>query len=698
MNRERSLAFLTAAALGFLTAWGTVGCLSTAFHLNLEYPAAPVVACAAAALLSAVLFSFRHGGSLLLCLLALAAGYIHQDGTAAEQFLQLIHRLSTIYDRAYGWGVLEVSGLPWDAGFADWPLAITGVLIAAAVTRTILRRSSCWFSIPAVLLPLCSCIVVTDTVPGEIWLLMVMACLVLLLLTANVRREYPAQGIRLILYCAFPVTLALAALFLTNPQNNYVNQSAIFRENILIAAENIPKLMETGMNQIASSLSRQPARHVDLASLGARIPFTYPVMEVTAETSGPLYLRQQDYDLYDGLGWTSSEDRTETFPATSGPGEVISIRTESPKSGLFLPYHPASGSVLKNGSAENPAEALEYTILRNRLPEDWRQTVYQNTANMPQEWQDYLMLPEDTRQGAAEILDGLFSPTSSNTEKAEHIAALVLSTARYDLDPGTMPPSERDFALWFLRESDSGYCIHFATAATVLLRAAGVPARYVTGYLLESAAGEAVTVTEENAHAWAEYYEPNLGVWLPLEATPADEEPVQAVSPQTAPLQATAAPQLQTEPAESVTEVSTTPTLPPETAVSETQQPAPAQPPQPEAQRAFPAHLLLLLMALLILPIQRAARLALRRRRQQAGDPNRQALQRWQESVRLTRLLKESPTEELIILAQKAKFSQYQLTEEELSRFDSFNRTCLHRLKKKPWYLRLIYRFIYAAY
>ena len=103
-------------------------------------------------------------------------------------------------------------------------------------------------------------------------------------------------------------------------------------------------------------------------------------------------------------------------------------------------------------------------------------------------------------------------------------------------------------------------------------------------------------------------------------------------------------------------------------------------------------------MALLILPIQRAARLALRRRRQQAGDPNRQALQRWQESVRLTRLLKESPTEELIILAQKAKFSQYQLTEEELSRFDSFNRTCLHRLKKKPWYLRLIYRFIYAAY
>ena len=44
------------------------------------------------------------------------------------------------------------------------------------------------------------------------------------------------------------------------------------------------------------------------------------------------------------------------------------------------------------------------------------------------------------------------------------------------------------------------------------------------------------------------------------------------------------------------------------------------------------------------------------------------------------------------------KFSQYQLTQEELSRFDSFQRTCLRRLRKKPWYLRLVHQFIYAVY
>ena len=697
MKHEKQAVFLTAAVLAFLTAWGAVECLTTAFDLPLERPSAPVLACAMAAFVSAGLFSFRHGGTAVLCLLALAAGYIYHDGTAAEQLAQLLHRLSTVYDRAYGWGVLMVSDLPWDAGLADWPLGITGSLIAMAVTRTVVCRRSTWLPVLAALLPLCSCIVVTDTVPGEGWLLMVMAGLVLLVLTSDLRHENAAQGIRLTLFSAVPVVLALWGLFTAFPQVGYVNQSEVLRENILIATRNIPQIIETGMNQIASGLQKQPARQVDLAGLGARIPFTYPVMEVTAESGGTLYLRQQDYDLYDGLGWTASEGRAEPFPAAAGSGESVLIRTENRKNTLFLPYYPISGATLKNGHAENTENAREYTVLRSALPADWRQTAYQNAAASPEEWQDYLALPEATRQGAAPYLAQL-DPNASNTEKAELIAALVLGSARYDLDPGKMPPSEPDFALWFLERSSRGYCIHFATAATVLLRAAGVPARYVTGYMLETTAGESVTVTEENAHAWAEYYEPSLGLWIPLEATPADEAPVQTVRPQTAPSETTAATEPVPETTQAVTEAPTESSAPSETTVPEAPSIVPAEPPEQATRRSLPAGLLLLPAALLILALQRSLRLALRRRRQQRGDPNRQALQRWREAERLARLLKECPTEELMVLAQKAKFSQYQLTEEELSRFDSFNRTCLRRLKKKPWYLRLVYKFIYAVY
>ena len=64
----------------------------------------------------------------------------------------------------------------------------------------------------------------------------------------------------------------------------------------------------------------------------------------------------------------------------------------------------------------------------------------------------------------------------------------------------------------------------------------------------------------------------------------------------------------------------------------------------------------------------------------------------------LAKLRREQAPKRLFDLAQKAKFSQYELTQEELLQFDSFNRTCLKQLKKKPWYLQLIHQYIYAAY
>lgn len=698
MKHEKLWTFVTAGTLAFLTARGIQGCLTTAFGLNLEHPAFPVLLCALAAYISAALFSFRYGGTAVLCLLALAAGYIHRDGTALEQFLQLVHRLTTVYDRAYGWGVLTFSELPWDSGFSDWPLGIIGSLAALTVTRTVVRQTSTWLPVLATLLPLSACIVVTDTVPEEGWMLTVMACLILLVLTADLRRENGAQGVRLMAAAALPVIAALWGLFQMFPQDSYVNQSQVLRENILIATQNIPRFIETGMNQIASSLQTQPARQVDLAGLGARIPFTYPVMEVTAQHSGTLYLRQQDYDLYDGLGWTASEGRRETFPAAAENGESILIRTGNRKNTLFLPYYPTLGAELENGYAENREDAREYTILRSTLPEDWRQRAYENTANSPEEWQEYLNLPDATRQGALDYLAQLPAGTLSNTAKADLIAALVLDSARYDLDPGKMPAGEGDFALWFLEDADRGYCVHFATAATVLLRASGVPARYVTGYMLEAVAGEAVTVTEENAHAWAEYYEPNLGLWLPLEVTPADEAPLQVLRPQTVPPETTAATEPVVETTAPATEAPAETTPPPESTAPEAQAPVPSEPVPPAQKQTFPLGLLLLPLLPCILATQRSVRLALRRWRQQRGDANHQALQRWREAELLSRLLKESPTEELMALAQKAKFSQYELTAEELAQFDSFSRTCLRRLRKKPWYLRLIYKFIYAAY
>jgi hypothetical protein len=81
--------------------------------------------------------------------------------------------------------------------------------------------------------------------------------------------------------------------------------------------------------------------------------------------------------------------------------------------------------------------------------------------------------------------------------------------------PGIEPLME------FLFQTHQGYCQHFAGAAALLLRVAGVPTRVAVGF----ATGEQVdhntwAVRDEDAHAWIEVYFPGVG-WVPFNPTPA---------------------------------------------------------------------------------------------------------------------------------------------------------------------------------
>jgi hypothetical protein len=77
----------------------------------------------------------------------------------------------------------------------------------------------------------------------------------------------------------------------------------------------------------------------------------------------------------------------------------------------------------------------------------------------------------------------------------------------------------------FLQVTKSGYSIHFASAATEILRYYGIPTRYAEGYAVTNSAvegklsGSPITLYDSDFHAWAEYYLSGVG-WLPLEVTP----------------------------------------------------------------------------------------------------------------------------------------------------------------------------------
>ena len=679
-----------AAALAFLIAFGAVGCVVSGFDLPLDNYAKVLLICAAASVFCAAAFSLKWGGAAVLCALALCAGYVWKQDESAEQLFGLLYRMTSIYGNAYGWTTVPPLG---GAAVVDIPMAALGVLLSAAVTWSVCRKLGAVLPVTAALIPLSACMVVTDTVPDVPYLFCLLFGLVILILTGRVRRQSAPQGNRLTAMAAIPTALALAALFLAFPQESYVNRSEATRDAILSWFQSIPEKVENVRQKVTVSVSSQEPDHVRLASLGRRIESPVTVMEVTAEIGGTLYLRGQDYDGYDGMTWTTSRHRTEDFSLTGVDYGDVSIRTAGERALLYLPYYPARSMALIGGNMSNTWAYTEYVIPRAGLPDDWRATAISGSATPPSAASPYLALPDATRARAEALLANILGDASSTVEKAEKIGDYVRASARYDLNPSRIGEGETDFALWFLESAEAGYCVHFATAATVLLRAAGIEARYVSGYLVKTAPDTPADVTEKNAHAWAEYYEPTLGVWLVLEATPSDMAAAQQPTPETVP----GATQ------ETIQPSSPEPTTPPSaTAPSNPQTPAASTPPQPDTPKQHTVGKILAVLfipALLALAIaaQRSVRIHLRRRRQETARPNARGLAMWQETELLSNLLHQTPPEALEALAQKAKFSQHTLTAEELEQFIAYLTDTRHQLEQKPWYLRLVYMYFYAA-
>lgn len=89
----------------------------------------------------------------------------------------------------------------------------------------------------------------------------------------------------------------------------------------------------------------------------------------------------------------------------------------------------------------------------------------------------------------------------------------------YTLRPGR---AKGDPTEDFLFRSRRGFCEHYASAFTLLMRAAGVPARIVTGYQggTRNPLAEHWTIRQADAHAWAEVWLPQRG-WIRVDPTAA---------------------------------------------------------------------------------------------------------------------------------------------------------------------------------
>ena len=84
------------------------------------------------------------------------------------------------------------------------------------------------------------------------------------------------------------------------------------------------------------------------------------------------------------------------------------------------------------------------------------------------------------------------------------------------------PLPGRDGVDEFLFDEKKGFCQHFSSSFVVLMRAAGIPARVVTGYAggVRNPIGDYWVVRKMDAHAWAEIWLPQRG-WVRMDPTAA---------------------------------------------------------------------------------------------------------------------------------------------------------------------------------
>jgi hypothetical protein len=226
----------------------------------------------------------------------------------------------------------------------------------------------------------------------------------------------------------------------------------------------------------------------------------------------------------------------------------------------------------------------------------------------------------------------------------------------------------------------------------VLLRAAGIPARYVTGYLVDAKAGTAVEVVEGDAHAWVEYWHPDLG-WLRMEATPGSGTAEGTEGSPSDSEDITRPPVDEDE----TTRPSTQQT--PSNGSEVTEDPVPPQEEEIVVDWGPVLRGLAIGIGCLVLLIgQWKLRVHYRQYRMKQGSTNEQALYRWRFMQFQAALLGIPPAEEARILAEKAKFSQHELTGKELAMIGQWQALYEAQLREQSFLLRVINCLVFAAY
>ena len=367
-------------------------------------------------------------------------------------------------------------------------------------------------------------------------------------LTGGVQRDFSA--LRVLLPAALALALALAL----------VPGGRMTWRPLEDAAERVRNMFEQYFRftheRIAFSINEEGYDHAGevgdaVVSMlgGPATPHTDPVMSV--HTDADVLLRGAIRTAYTGYSWVDAVPKSRFLyydlthrvtrerlfipPAALDDALLkVDVSVEMLDDGtstLFVPgmmdefrmdlstavYYNTAGEVFLSRAVQR-GDSYRLRALLPEMSDALRRAVIDGEEAEDERYQDilerHIMLPEGIDGGVYSLTMRVIEGAENPWDRAVAIMRFLRENMRYTLQPET-PPRDRDFVSHFLLDSREGYCSYYASAMAVMGRIAGLPTRYVEGYLARPGVE---VLTGENAHAWAEVYFRGVG-WIPFDAT-----------------------------------------------------------------------------------------------------------------------------------------------------------------------------------
>lgn len=529
---------------------------------------AAVLALAALVVWSLPRFQMAAGGLVLLLGLLTYSNW--------ENALQgagiTVREISALFARQVSWGqpfLYEPGLTQTEEGAAVKLFLSLALAVLALVLGWAVIRAKRWWIVLLLTLPPLLPGLLADLYPDWLPFMALASCWCVMLLTDLCKWSAPTSRGKLTLAVLPCVAVVLGIITLMFPREGYTRPG--WARSMEMEFYNSTSRLTEFFSQFDGPFGGRTtyvgsAEEADLTSAGPLNYIGRTVLRVRSDYEGRLYLRGSSLAEYEEGVWKALPDETFQagfqmgmsprvlfFPAMSaddpGPEHTITVNNVGAVGNcVYAPYFLTVQELEDNGMTMVNDSLLgrrqgrwTHTLSFVELPEPHPSASAGDVTVVLTGGRDanfgryplfacdhYLGLPEKYREDLvsfclrhdihSEVL-GVGGYNYDPVETARQIAALLEQYCEYD-QTVEAPPAGVDPVYYFLFESRRGYCMHFASAATLMLRSLGIPARYVSGFTVESVPDREVTVPDRAAHAWVEVWVDGFG-WYPVEVTPA---------------------------------------------------------------------------------------------------------------------------------------------------------------------------------